>query len=150
MDFDNFRKELKCKIFPLNTLKDYKFVVVCSNYKGKWVFSKHKQRDTWETQGGHIEKDEQPLDSAKRELFEESGIIDAILYPVCDYDGYTLESSSTGVVYLAVVNSIGSFPESEMEKIDFFDDIPNNFTYPNVTPLLVKEAEKVLTYLNKK
>ena len=82
------RKELQCKLYPLNTLKDYMFVVICSFYKGKWILSKHKQRTTWETQGGHIEAGETPLEAAKRELFEESGVFDADVIPVCDYLGY--------------------------------------------------------------
>jgi len=44
--------------------------------KGKWILSKHKKRDTWETQGGHIEDGETPLEATKRELFEESEIRD--------------------------------------------------------------------------
>jgi len=148
MDFDNFRKELNCKIYPYNTLGNYKFTVICSNYNDKWIFSKHKQRDTWETQGGHIEPKETPLENAKRELFEKSGITDANLYPVCDYDGYTSEGSSNGIVYLAVVNKLGQLPESEMERIELFDEIPENFTYPNVTPKLIKEAKILLKKLN--
>ena len=50
--------------------------------------SKHKKRDTWETQGGHIEDGETPLEGARRELFEESGIKDADIYPICDYWGF--------------------------------------------------------------
>ena len=41
--------------------------------------------ETWETQGGHIEAGEQPLDAAKRELFEESGAVDFDIQPLCDY-----------------------------------------------------------------
>jgi len=84
-DREGLRKVLKCRVFPLNYLPSYKYTVICSNYKGKWILSKHKKRDTWETQGGHIEDRETPLEAAKRELFEESGIRDADVYPVCDY-----------------------------------------------------------------
>ena len=72
-DREGLRKVLKCKVFPLNYLPSYKYTVICTNYKGKWILSKHKKRDTWETQGGHIEDGETPLEAAKRELFEESG-----------------------------------------------------------------------------
>lgn len=144
MDKENIRKELKCKIYPLNTLSPYKYVVVCSYYQGKWVLSKHINRDTWETQGGHIEINETPMDAAKRELYEESGITDATLYPVCDYYGYNSRSHSNGVVFLAIVKSFGTIPKSEMKEIKGFDKLPNNLTYPEVTPLLIEEAYDML------
>ena len=129
MDTEQIRKELKCKIFPLNSLGTYKYVVVCANYNGSWILSKHKERDTWETQGGHIEFGEAPIECAKRELYEESGIIDAEIYPVCDYLGYNSYSSANGMVFLAIVHSLGALPESEMQEISTFDSLPENLTY---------------------
>ena len=144
MDQEQIRKELKCKVFPLNTLGSYKYVVVCSYYNGDWVLSKHKDRNTWETQGGHIEDGETPFECAKRELFEESGIVDADIYPVCDYLGYNSFSSANGMVFLAMVHSIGVLPESEIQEISIFTTLPDNLTYPNTSPILYKEAEALL------
>lgn len=48
-------------------------VVIVSEYKGKWIFCKQKNKDTWELPGGKIEKEETPLAAAKRELYEETG-----------------------------------------------------------------------------
>jgi len=141
---ENQRKDLQCKLYDLHTLENYEFVVICSFYKGKWILSKHKKRTTWETQGGHIEAGETPLEAAKRELFEESGISDAEIYPVCDYLGYDSKGSATGVVFLANVHSLGIMPESEMKEIGFFDVIPTELTYPNVSPVFYREAEKLL------
>ena len=64
------------KVYPIGELQTYKYVVICSQYKGKILLSRHKMRTTWETQGGHIEKGETPLEAAKRELYEESGVTD--------------------------------------------------------------------------
>ena len=150
MESQDIRKELQCKVFPLNTLGRYKYTVICSNYKGKWILSRHKQRDTWETQGGHIEPGETPLEAAKRELFEESGIRDADVYPVCDYWGFNKFRCSNGMVFLAVVHSIGELPESEMQEIGMFDELPENLTYPQTSPVLYREAEKLLRSLRKK
>lgn len=147
MEKDSIRKELQCKICPLHSLSPYKYVVVCSSYQGKWILSKHKERDTWETQGGHIENGETPIECAKRELFEESGIRDANLYPVCDYVGYNSKSSSNGVVSLAIVHSLGHLPESEMDDIRIFDTLPKNLTYPQTSPVLYGEAKKLLNQL---
>ncbi len=45
-----------------------KFAVIISKYHGKWVFCKHKERDTYEVPGGHREDGESILDAAKREF----------------------------------------------------------------------------------
>lgn len=144
MESQDIRKELQCKVFPLNTLGKYKYTVICSSYNGKWILSKHRNRDTWETQGGHIEAGETPLEAAKRELYEESGIRDAEIYPVCDYLGYNHLRSANGMVFLAIVHSIGELPESEMQEIGIFDELPDNLTYPRTSPVLYREAEKLL------
>ena len=131
-------EELKCKVFDKNTLQDLKYVVVCSLYKDQLLLSRHKQRDTWETQGGHIEEGETPIEAAKRELYEESGVTDAELLYLCDYLGYTSRGHANGAVFLAIVNELGEIPESEMAEIGLFDLLPDNLTYPFVTPLLFK------------
>ena len=147
LDKEAVRKALKCRIYPLNYLGSYKYTVICSNYRGKWVLSRHKKRSTWETQGGHIEEGETPLDCAKRELFEESGIQDATLYPLCDYWGFNSQRCSNGMVFLAVVHSLGNLPESEMKEVKAFQTLPSELTYPLVSPLLYAEAEKLLNKL---
>lgn len=144
IDREAIRKELQCRIYPLGDLERYKYTVICSYYKGKWILSRHKKRNTWETQGGHIEKGETPIECARRELFEESGITDADIYPLCDYWGFNSQACSNGVVFLAVVHSLGNLPESEMKEIRFFDTLPDELTYPEVTPRLILEASKAL------
>lgn len=146
-EFESHRKNLRCRVHPLGQLADYEYVVICTSYKGKWVLSKHKKRDTWETQGGHIESGETPLACAKRELFEESGIKDADIYPVCDYWGYDEQGGSGGVVFLAVAHCLGELPESEMERIGVFDVLPEELTYPQTSPVLYAEAQKMLERL---
>lgn len=141
---EEIRKDLECIIYPLGYLKTYKYVVVCTLFEGKYVLSKHKLRETWETQGGHIEINETPLEAAKRELFEESGIIDAQIYPICDYYGYNAERHSNGQVYLAIANSLNYLPNFEMKEIKIFEELPTNLTYPKVTPILFKQAKKHL------
>lgn len=141
------RSELQCRIYPLGYLERYRFTVICANYRGKWILSKHKKRDTWETQGGHIEAGEDPIECARRELFEESGIKDADIYPVCDYWGFNSQECSNGMVFLAVVHSLGELPESEMKEIGVFDELPYNLTYPQVSPRLYEEAQKLLRTL---
>ena len=147
IDREVIRKELQCRLFPLGYLGKYKYTVICTSYQGKWILSRHKKRDTWETQGGHIEDGETPLEGARRELFEESGIKDADIYPICDYWGFNRQSCSNGVVFLAVVHSLGDLPESEMKEIKVFDTLPAELTYPQTSPKLYAEAEKRLKTL---
>lgn len=148
-DREGVRRELQCRVFPLNYLHTYKYVVICTFYEGKWVLSQHKKRDTWETQGGHIEAGETPMDAARRELFEESGISDAEIFPVCDYWGFNSSRFSNGVVFLAVVHSLGELPPSEMREIRAFDALPAALTYPDTSPVLYQEAEKLLRKIGK-
>ena len=133
-------EELKCKVFDKNALEDLKYVVVCSLYKDQLLLSRHKQRDTWETQGGHIEEGETPIQAAKRELYEESGVTDAELLYLCDYLGYTSRGHANGAVFLAIVNELAELPESEIAEVRLFDLLPDNLTYPFVTPLLFKRT----------
>ncbi len=141
---ESIRKELKCNIHPVGFLGTYKYVVVCSYYKGQWLLSRHVKRDTWETQGGHVEPGETPLEAAKRELYEESGVQDAKVYPVCDYYGYNSKSHANGMVFLAKIHSFGELPESEMKETRLFAKLPGDLTYPDVTPVLIGEAEKFM------
>lgn len=139
--------DLQCRIYPLGYLESYTFTVICTSYRGRWILSRQRKRDTWETQGGHIEDGETVLECARRELFEESGIEDADLYPVCDYWGFRSQDCSNGMVFLAVVHSLGRLPESEIEEIKIFDTLPPQLTYPQVSPKLLAEAENMLNRL---
>ena len=62
-----------------------KFAVIISQSNGKWVFCKHKERDTYEVPGGHREADENILETAKRELQEETGAVEFEIKPICVY-----------------------------------------------------------------
>ena len=59
-----------------------KFAVIISKINGKWIFCKHRERDTYEVPGGHRESGEDILSTAKRELMEETGAIDFTIKPI--------------------------------------------------------------------
>ena len=123
------------KTYSVGELEKYKYVVVMSYYNGKILLSRHKDRSTWETQGGHIEENETPLEAAKR---EESGAIEYSIAPVCDYWSGTEDMShgANGMVFKALINKLGKIPESEMAEVRQFDALPENLTYPAITPVL--------------
>lgn len=122
-----------------------KFAVIVTKTNGKWVFCKHKNRDTLEVPGGHRDPNEDILDTAKRELIEETGAIDFNLKPICVYS-VTEENNfngeeTFGLLCYADIYSFGNI-DSEIEKIIITDDLPTNWTYPTIQPFLLIELEK--------
>ena len=63
----------------------FQFAVIIARTEGNYVFCKHRQRETLEVPGGHREPGEAILDTAKRELYEETGALEFELWPVCVY-----------------------------------------------------------------
>ena len=127
---------MTCKTYEAGTLKEYKYVVILSEYQGKILLSQHKNRTTWETQGGHIEPGETPMEAAQRELYEESGALEYEIAPLCDYWAGDPEDWANGMVFRAVISKLGPLPESEMARVQTFDSLPENVTYPAITPVL--------------
>lgn len=122
-----------------------KFAVIVAKTNGKWVFCKHKERDTLEIPGGHREPNENIIDTAKRELIEETGAIDFDLKPICVYsviekDNFDGEETF-GLLCYADIKSFGEI-NSEIERIIITDELPTNWTYPTIQPYLLAELEK--------
>lgn len=122
-----------------------KFAVIVAKTNGKWVFCKHKSRDTLEIPGGHREPNENIIDTAKRELIEETGAIDFDLKPICVYsviekDNFNGEETF-GLLCYADIKSFGEI-NSEIERIIITDELPTNWTYPKIQPYLLAELEK--------
>lgn len=96
--------------------------------------------------GGHREPGEIILDTAKRELYEETGAIDFDIRPVCVYsvtaqDNFDGEETF-GMLYCADIKTFEKELHSEIEKIVITDKLPEAWTYPEIQPKLMKEAEK--------
>lgn len=122
-----------------------KFAVIVSKSDGKWVLCKHKNRNTLEVPGGHREPNENIIDTAKRELIEETGAVDFDLKPVCVYsvtEKNNFNGNETfGLLCYAEIYSFGEI-HSEIEKITITNELPSNWTYPTIQPHLIKELEK--------
>lgn len=127
-----------------------KFAVIVSKANGKWVFCKHKERNTYEVPGGHRDPGEEIETTARRELFEETGAIDFTLLPVGVYSVTGSNSvvkndtETFGMLYYAEIKEFSKLPNYEMEKVCLFNELPGQLTYPQIQPELV---EKVKTFL---
>lgn len=125
-----------------------KFAVIISKYQGKWVFCKHKERDTYEVPGGHREDNEDILNTAKRELYEETGATIFSINKICAYSvtGKNRVNRSGeetfGMLYYADIKEFDKKLHSEIEKVLFFDELPAEWTYPLIQPLLIKEYQR--------
>lgn len=121
-----------------------KFAVIIAKSKGKWVFCKHKERDTYEVPGGHREAGEYIDETAKRELYEETGAIDYSIKPICVYSVMREEEGTEtfGKLYFAEVTSFEEQLHSEIEKIVLTEELIDNWTYPLIQPRLLEEARR--------
>ena len=116
------------------------FAVIVSSYDNKWVYCKHKERDTWEIPGGRRDAGEEPLEAAERELQEETGALIFDLQPQFIYSVVT-DAESYGLLCYARIEKLGELPNTEIEKIAFFDNEPQNLTYPKIQPKLFAKVK---------
>lgn len=123
-----------------------RFAVIIAKTQGKWIFCKHRERDTFEVPGGHREAGEAIFGTAKRELYEETGAVDFDIEPVCVYsvtspDNFNGEESF-GMLYFADVRAFEGELHSEIEKIIVADELVGDWTYPMIQPKLIEEAQR--------
>ncbi len=123
-----------------------KFAVIIAKSEGKFIFCKHKARDTWEIPGGHREPGEIILDTAKRELYEETGAIVFDIKPICVYSVLSEDNfdgeETFGMLFCADVKSFEKELHNEIEKIEITDTLPKAWTYPEIQPRLLEEARR--------
>lgn len=122
----------------------FTFAIIIAKTEDKWVFCKHKDRETYEIPGGHKEIGEKIIDTAKRELYEETGALEYTLKPISAYsvkspDNFNGEETY-GMLYFADIKTFESELHSEIEKILITPDLVENWTYPLIQPKLIEEA----------
>lgn len=130
---------------------DLKFAVIAARYNGKWILSRHRERLTWEIPGGHREDGETIEETARRELFEETGAKEYELSPVTAYGVDRDGALSYGFLFFAEVTKLDPIPEtSEIGKIEFFETLPKELTYPEIQPALHRSVQWWLNYQSSK
>ena len=126
-----------------------RFAVIAAKYQGRWVLCKHKERSTWEFPGGHREAGETIEAAAVRELYEETGAAEYRMVPVSVYSvtdqaqSGEKQAESFGMLFSAEISRFDQLPPAfEMEKIECFENPPDNWTYPEIQPLLFQHLRQ--------
>ena len=124
-----------------------KFAVIFAKTQNKYVFCKHRDRDSWEVPGGHRENGENIMETAKRELYEETGALKFDIEPICIYsvttpDNLNHKKESFGMLFFADIKCFETELHSEIEKIIITDKFPERWTYTYIQPRLIEEVKK--------
>lgn len=126
-----------------------KFTVIAARFDGHWIFARHKQRTTWEIPGGRREPGETIDESARRELWEETGAEQAFLQPISAYAVTKDGETKYGMLYIAEVAKMGPLPaEFEMAETILLDKLPDDLTYPDIVPHLFTEIQSWMNLQN--
>ncbi|MDK2966733.1 MAG: 8-oxo-dGTP diphosphatase [Lacrimispora sp.] len=140
----------KVKFYERTEDEKLKFAVIISKSQGKWVFCRHKDRNTYELPGGHREAFEDIAETARRELKEETGAVEYDLTPLCVYsvfgdtrDGECLKEESFGMLYFAEIYSFEEELHHEIEEMILIDQLPEHWTYPHIQPVLMDKAKEL-------
>lgn len=136
---------MKIEFYDLITGEDkLNYVVIHSIYKDMGLYVRHKERETWEIPGGHIEMGESPLEAAKRELFEETGALYFDLFPICNYSVEIDSSKTYGKLFLAKVHTLGPLGDYEIAEIKTQKTLPEQMTYSEIQPPLYKRVSQFI------
>lgn len=128
-------------IFELEKIAEEQlvFAVIISKYQEKFVYVKHKERDTLEIPGGKRELGESITECAARELKEETGAKHFTLEPLFIYGVEKNGETDYGLVFEAQITDLQDELTSEIEAIYVMAERPANWTYPTIQPLLLAE-----------
>ncbi|MDR0272182.1 MAG: histidine phosphatase family protein [Clostridiales bacterium] len=138
------------RTFPLGELKAYKYNVIFARYQNKWLYCRHKNRDSFETAGGKVKTGETLIDSARRELFEETGAKKFDIEPAFDYSVHLPNIYANGQVFLAHIHELGEMPDFEMCETALFDSIPDKMYRPQILPVLFHRLQHWINSQNSK
>ena len=121
--------------------------VIVENEQGEILLQKRADNHCWGYAGGSVELDEAVEDAAKRELFEETGLIARELSLFGVFSGAQMhyvypngdEVSNVDIVYLCRdYTGVLEKQDCEVEQLKFFpaSAIPESISPPNRIPLM--------------
>lgn len=91
--------------------------------EGRLLLSR-EDNDMWDTLGGGLDHDEDPLDGLRREVFEESGMRVTWISPTPKYfitcKRYRSEGYTANIVYEMKLDNAEHIPSSESVELKFF------------------------------
>ncbi len=135
-------KETAVKFYESVEDEKLRFAVILAKSNGKYVFCRHKDRDTWEVPGGHREPGENITDTAKRELYEETGALEFHIEPIGVYSVTAPDNfdgqESFGMLFYAEISLFEGELHNEIKEIQITDVLPGRWTYPLIQPKLLQ------------
>ena len=84
-------------------------------------------------------------ETARRELYEETGAQDFRLYPIGAYAAADNQGESQGMLYFANIAAFGPLPGLEIGEITLAERIPGEWTYPAIQPFLLQRVREWLS-----
>ena len=123
--------------------RDLSIVVVAARMGEEWLLCRHRERSTWEFPGGHREPGEDVYETARRELWEETGVTDCQLEPVTAYGLFQEgEAPIFGALFFAQIREKGPRPEGfEIGEDRCMGELPEELTYPEIQPALMEQVQ---------
>ncbi|MGX8833332.1 hypothetical protein ACWG0P_03885 [Amedibacillus sp. YH-ame6] len=70
-------------------------------------------------------------------------MIDYQIKPVCAYSVMNEKEETFGMLYFAQIIEFEELPPLEMEKVELFEELPSQWTYPLIQPLLIEQIKKL-------
>lgn len=131
---------IKVKFYDSDDDGLLRYAVVVARHQGKWVLCRHRERDTYECPGGRREPGERIDDTARRELWEETGASDYSLRRLGVYSVTADVAETFGMLYYGEIYRFGTLPSMEIEEIKLFDTLPDRWTYPMIQPKLIEKV----------
>jgi 8-oxo-dGTP diphosphatase len=134
------------RILPKETipLGQLTYVVIGARQGDRWIFVRHRDRNSWEMPAGHIEEGESADQAAVRELYEETGAVRSDLEHLCDYEVTMDGNTGYGRLYDAVVHEREEILAFEIVETRLFPELPEELTYPKVQFTLFERARQQL------